>query len=600
MRITFRRVAFIAGALLLLFIGCVGYALLRPAPPIVVSKRTTYLTEPLGADGLPDFGLAILQRQREGVTPENNGAIPFWQAMWPGEFTPSDRHHILRELEMSEPAVGLREPYSDEEIRHELMYLLLKHHGHETLAEAYRARPAGKNNPYDFVGMDGEREMAEYTQVVNRLLDQIGQPWTAAQVPPLAKWLEENEALIDLLVEAGNRPKFYSPSPSLVDGKNDSLIAVLLPELQSIRAAARSLCNRALFEIGNGDYDAAWRDLVAGYRLSDHVSNQFTLIHILVAIGCNGIMDHATLHLLDRPDLPPELAKQIFDELQARPPRRAMVEVISEGERLTYLDAVIRLSRGEEGVGGIPALLAVSIDWNLVLRDSNDWYDRLTEAGRIEKWAQRQDALETLESEFVANVPPSPTKIASSLFSRTGRSRRLSEVLRSLLSAAMSAALTAEDRTNTQADLMRLAAALAVYRAEKGSYPDSLDALVPEVLDKLPVDLFHEKPFVYQKTANGYLLYSMGANGQDDGGSNEQMGRYKGYRADERNASVVRELLGQPVAEEEGDETENAARDDDSDAAGIYSHLTELIPAGADDHAIRLPRPKIPLPDLVE
>ena len=45
--------------------------------------------------------------------------------------------------------------------------------------------------------------------------------------------------------------------------------------------------------------------------------------------------------------------------------------------------------------------------------------------------------------------------------------------------------------------------------------------MAPGVLDKLPVDLYNAKPFVYKPTSDGYLLYSRGANGTDDGGSND-------------------------------------------------------------------------------
>jgi hypothetical protein len=60
--------------------------------------------------------------------------------------------------------------------------------------------------------------------------------------------------------------------------------------------------------------------------------------------------------------------------------------------------------------------------------------------------------------------------------------------------------------------------ALAEYRSKHGAYPKELAALVPEVLKELPVDPFSEKPLVYRLTDKGYVLYSVGPNGVDDGG----------------------------------------------------------------------------------
>ena len=101
--------------------------------------------------------------------------------------------------------------------------------------------------------------------------------------------------------------------------------------------------------------------------------------------------------------------------------------------------------------------------------------------------------------------------------------------------------------------------------ADHGHYPDKLADLDPDVLPKLPVDLYHQQPFLYQRDGKGYLLYCTGENGTDDGGSNEQW-----------NVAAGRQLSDLPENEAE------AAR--------------QKLPPGADDIAIRLPRPAFKLP----
>jgi hypothetical protein len=134
---------------------------------------------------------------------------------------------------------------------------------------------------------------------------------------------------------------------------------------------------------------------------------------------------------------------------------------------------------------------------------------------------------------------------------------------------ALQAASDVEDRANAQLQLLRLAAALAVFRAEHGAYPEKLDELVPGVLQELPVDLYTAKPFVYQRMNGGYLLYSLGANGDDDGGSNKTM-------------SI---LNGESISDLNPDEAER---------------LESQIPDSADDWSIRLPTPKWEMPKPVE
>ena len=49
--------------------------------PIRISKETTYITSPLRNDGTVDYIEALSQRQREGVTPENNSVVMFRRAL---------------------------------------------------------------------------------------------------------------------------------------------------------------------------------------------------------------------------------------------------------------------------------------------------------------------------------------------------------------------------------------------------------------------------------------------------------------------------------------------------------------------------------------
>ena len=64
-----------------------------------------------------------------------------------------------------------------------------------------------------------------------------------------------------------------------------------------------------------------------------------------------------------------------------------------------------------------------------------------------------------------------------------------------------------------------VACVLERYRAAKGSYPERLDALVPEFASQLPHDLFDGQPLRYHRGGDGkYVLYSIGWNSKDDGG----------------------------------------------------------------------------------
>ena len=60
--------------------------------------------------------------------------------------------------------------------------------------------------------------------------------------------------------------------------------------------------------------------------------------------------------------------------------------------------------------------------------------------------------------------------------------------------------------------------ALAAYRADSGGYPSDLTALVPKYLPAIPNHLYSDRPLCYKRQQFGYVLYSVGKNGKDDGG----------------------------------------------------------------------------------
>lgn len=57
------------------------------------------------------------------------------------------------------------------------------------------------------------------------------------------------------------------------------------------------------------------------------------------------------------------------------------------------------------------------------------------------------------------------------------------------------------------------------YRLAHGSYPETLDALVPQFVEKLPPDIIGGESLHYRRTPDSkFLLYSVGWNEKDDGG----------------------------------------------------------------------------------
>jgi hypothetical protein len=68
--------------------------------------------------------------------------------------------------------------------------------------------------------------------------------------------------------------------------------------------------------------------------------------------------------------------------------------------------------------------------------------------------------------------------------------------------------------------LLQVELALRIWKSEHGDWPESLEALVPSILPAIPLDPFagDGQSLRYSRTDGSYLLYSVGANGTDEGG----------------------------------------------------------------------------------
>jgi hypothetical protein len=67
--------------------------------------------------------------------------------------------------------------------------------------------------------------------------------------------------------------------------------------------------------------------------------------------------------------------------------------------------------------------------------------------------------------------------------------------------------------------LARTGIAVERYDLANGEYPATLDALMPQFIEKIPHDIIGGQPLHYRRPDDGkFLLYSVGWNQTDDGG----------------------------------------------------------------------------------
>ncbi len=165
------------------------------------------------------------------------------------------------------------------------------------------------------------------------------------------------------------------------------------------------------------------------------------------------------------------------------------------------------------------------VDWDEPLRMSNSWFDRVVKAAEKPTRAQRMVAMKEFDEETKAleTQVMDLKKMALSLLSGTTPralvSRQLGKIFVAQLPSACHHVANAADRGQMNFDLTRVALALAGYRADHGAYPKRLSELSPKYLAAVPKDVFAaDADLHYEAEDGGYVLYSVGLNGKDDGG----------------------------------------------------------------------------------
>lgn len=423
----------------------------------------------------------------------------------------------------------------------------------------------------------------EAHQIWERADDVIGNatasPWRSQDVPPLAEWLDANKERIDLLVEASARPRFFMPSAELLDPSNTDVSILAFSPIQNIREAARVLPTRAMLHAGEGRYEEAWQDILAVYRWARLIGQGETLIDQLIAMAIDGIALHAASTLIGIEGLPDSLLQQIQLDLAALPPVANLSQCYERGERLFGLGIFIHSVRSNapnqltsDAFGNSPnwgGLLYLSTDWNLAMVEFNQWFDRLAAAASLTDPVARKQAFSQLDSDShqLEQDSQRARNWAAALLNRSFRSRHLGGLILIEYLPAFNSINNSENRVATNLGSVRIAAALARYRVANGEYPNDLAQLVPRFIANLPDDSFNVKPFMYRRTADGYLLYSIGENGVDERGSNENFGVFEGQDLD-------------ALPTQQADQ------------------LRAKIPPGSDDLPIRIPCQPFQIPSL--
>jgi hypothetical protein len=337
------------------------------------------------------------------------------------------------------------------------------------------------------------------------------QPQTPAKDVLLA--LSKYDLAIEALRQASQRPYAWVPL-NYEDGFSETL--PLLSYLTALKRCAVVLRLRAVAELADGQNEKALADVKLMLYLNQSLRTSPFLISHLVRMSIEavdlrtiweGLAEHewsdAQLAALET-----ELGKLDF---------LADYEFVMRGERAFAIASFENQRRTREMISSkvdAKGEYAGPVTNKLTLMPSAFFYQNELAVARM----QQQWILPLVDTNS-RTVSPEKSQQANDADRAEMKHYSPYKVQTLMLFPAIGRAVEKFAAIQSSIDLARVACALERYRLAHGEYPETLNVLAPQFIEKLPHDIIGGKPLHYRLESNGqFILYSVGWDDKDDGG----------------------------------------------------------------------------------
>ncbi len=493
----------------------------KPAEGLTLARDTTVVTQLLLPDGTPDYVDYVNRKAARGVTPDTNAAVLLLQALGPEIIPPAVLDESLRRLGLDGVPEGKR---------------------FQTLEAFLTARGGGRDAQAlaDLAAKQSDRAI-------------LG-PWKPTDLPDLHAWLQANQEPLDALAAGSKRPRYYLPLLAADPAMSLAGETPTKPWL-GLRAAVEALMARSNRSFAAGETAKGVEDLLTGLRMAVLVAQGPSLVEQMVGTSVQRTVAEQVSGLAAAGLLTAEQAKGLLAGMNALPPPPSPVKAVDGTERLRVLSQILFCRRVGLGPGGdwlqsslddptLPpppseARPDLSIDWNLILRTMNGWFDQQVQAMSVEDPVERRGKVDRCIEEYwklkksVADTcQPLGEAGLAKLLGHTDTPRSLDEnklladmvvaMLYPILYPPLEKTVAHHGSARAAFELARVTLALELWRAAHKEYPADLSVLAPGLLPAVPADPFSGQPFRYRRVKAGYALYSLGADLDDDGGNREK------------------------------------------------------------------------------
>ena len=342
--------------------------------------------------------------------------------------------------------------------------------------------------------------------------------------------LSKYDSVIEELRQASQRPYAWFP----IDYDNKCTAAILLPHLSSLKNCSRVLQLRALANLEEGQSTKALADVNLSLYLANSMRTEPFLISHLVRVAMFQITLQPVYEGLAKHQWSEEQLAALDAEL-AKLDFLADCKFAMRGERASHnaLIDYVRHAHEKSESGSILGFAAFS-SWQFDYEEDSSFWTRLPRIleglslavgpsgwynqTKLRLSRDTQNSLNLLDDKAKI-FPPNALQKADEISASEMKRWNPCNILVRLLSSGSETLSRKFALAQTSVDLARTAIALERYQLARGNYPESLDALAPQFIAKVPHDVIGGQPLKYRREADGqFVLYSVGWNEKDDGG----------------------------------------------------------------------------------
>lgn len=387
-----------------------------------------------------------------------------------------------------------------------------------------------------------------------KLLKAIGnKEWvdelTPKELAALKTWISSNTEAIELFKQATEKPYCWWERQN--DG--ELLLDVLLPELSEMKNFSRLLSWRAVLKANSGDNGEAFDDLLACYRTGRHLNGPRFLIEQLVGWSIQAKSVGTVFVILQHRQIESSLLKDFQTDHEKMITEQTYIPDYTT-ERFWAMDFIQRCytDNGDGSGHMIPGRLNTITTSSSYPDILNDFENPVLNYGQFLAMSlvtADRDKMRQMFENYYNNAQQWAHKTPWQLHQEDidfemgiDNWPRLKQIRYWPVMFFMPAAGRLNQiayRCKLHTDALITLLGLFRYRQDKGQYPQHMDELVTTgYLKKMPMDCFSDKPLVYKKTGDDFLLYSYGPDCTDDGGKPgyDRQGKYQMWSEEDADA----------------------------------------------------------------